>query len=487
MQWIRHRKVALLFFALLILVVMVDCARNPVTGRRQLVLISEDQEIAYGREAHPEILAQFGEVEDRALVDYVDRIGQRMAQLSHRPDIRWHFTVVDVPVVNAFALPGGYIYLTREILAYMNSEAEMAGVLGHEITHVTARHAVVRLSRAQLVGLGLGLGSVISPTFRQMSEVAEVGVSLLFLSHSRDDERQSDEVGQQYMAEAGYDPREMANFFQVFEQMQAETGQVLPNWLASHPAPPERIENTRAQAEQIIAETNRDWVVGRDTFFQRIQGIVYGENPREGFMQDGMFLHPDLRFQIRFPSGWRVQNTRTAVVAMQPDGAAAIQFTIAREGGTPEQQARRIGAQQGVEMLEGRRTDIHGNPAFIGLYQFLDPGGNRLAAVAAFISFRGNLYQVVGMSSAGNFRRVQGTLEESLTSFRELTDTRALQVQPDRLRIRQARQGETLEAIAAALNNPRVDAARLARLNRMSPTQPLAAGTPVKVVEPGRR
>ncbi len=484
----RHRKnFPVLILALL---VAVGCARNPVTGDRQLALISEEQEIAMGREAHPHILQEFGRVDDAGLQGYTDSIGQRLAGLSHRPDLEWHFTVVDVPVVNAFAVPGGYIYFTREIMAYMNNEAEFAGVMSHEIGHVTARHSVSQISKAQLFSLGLGLGSIFSPTFRQLGEVAQMGVSVLFLKYSRDAEEQSDQLGIEYMSEAGYDPRELSDFFTVFQRMQEESGQALPSWLSSHPAPPDRIEDTSAMAQQVVQQNpNQNWIDGRQRFLQQLEGIVFGNNPREGFMADGTFLHPELRFQMRFPNGWNVQNTRSSVQAVNPNQDAAIQLTLADapSGTSPDQYAASIANMSGVRLVDGRRATVNGNPAFLGVYDLQNPNGFIVRALAAFVSYRGSLYQLVGMSERGNFSRYQNTLEASLTSFSELNDPAALNVQPDRIQIVTARGSDTLARIADRINNPRVQGNEIALLNRIDPNEPLSSGTLVKVVVPGRR
>ena len=477
-------------FVLLSLLLLSGCARNPVTGKRQLVLISESQEIAYGREAHPEVLEQFGRVEDSNLQSYFNQIGQKLAGLSHRPQLEWHFNVVDSPIVNAFALPGGYIYFTREILAYMNNEAELAGVMGHEIGHVTARHSVSQISKSQLFGVGLGLGSVLSPTFSQLSELAQVGVGMLSLKYGRDDERQSDELGVEYMSLGGYDPRELSKFFVVFQQMRADSNQSIPDWLSSHPAPPDRITATRQEAEAIVrAQPDKRWIVNRETFLRRISGSVFGENPREGFRSEGWLVHPELEFRIRIPTGWRVQNSKQAVVSSPASEDAAIQLTLAEapEGTSPGEYARDLAEQSGVELLEGENTRINGNRAFIGTYRFQDSQGNRLSALAAFIDFRGRLYQILGLAPNQTFSKYARTFEDSLTSFSRLRDRNLLNVQPDRLQIRTARRGQTLRQIAQAVNNPRMNAEALSRLNRIDVDQSLRAGTLVKVIEAGRR
>ena len=442
-----------------------------------------------GREAHPQVLQQYGQLDNQQVQTYVDGIGQRLAAGSERPGLEWHFTVVDVPVANAFALPGGYIYVTRDIMAYMNNEAELAGVLGHEIGHVTARHSVEQISKAQLFSLGLGVGSIISPTFEQLSGLAESGLGLLFLKYGRDDERQADGLGIKYMLQQGYDPRKMVEFFEVFERMQEKSGEVLPNWLSTHPSPPDRIKRSNEEVGQLLANRpTTDLRVAREPYLGQLAGVIYGENPREGFTQDGWFLHPDLRFRIQFPNGWKVQNTRSAVVAAEPNGAAAIQLTLATERRTPEDYAALLANQPGVRLVSGNRTSINGNPSFLGVYEVLNQDTQQaIEALAAFIAYGGNLYEVVGITSPTQFRSASRIFESSLTTFGQLTDSRALGVQPDRIRIVRAREGQTLRELAERLQNSRIKLEDLALLNRLEPNEPLRGGVEVKLIEPGRR
>jgi len=476
-------------FALVVVVslTLTDCARNPVSGKKELVLISESQEIAMGQEAHPAILSQFGKVEDEALQQYFNDIGQKMAALSHRPDLPWHFTVVDDPLVNAFAVPGGFIYFTRGILAYMNNEAELAGVLGHEIGHVTARHSVSQMSKAQLYGLGLGLGSVLSPTFGRYSQLAQAGIGVLFLKYGRDDERESDQLGVEYMYKMDYDPRELSGFFEVFQGMREKEGAAVPDWLSSHPSPPDRIEATRAKANQIIAESgDKDFKRDSESFLQRIEGIVYGENPREGFSEDGHFYHPEMKFRMDYPKGWKVINTRSAVVFLEPSQKVAAQLTLVPpEIDSPRARAEQLSDQEGVRMLESNSKRINGNPAVLAVYQVSDYSGNSLQALAAFIDYRGSIYQLVGSTTPNNFRQYYGILESIVNSFRELTDSRILGVQPDRLALYRVQRGGTLQDIAKRFPNERVDAEVLSALNRVGPADYLEAGTVIKVVKAG--
>ena len=473
------RPIALLIFLLLF---VMQCAKNPVTGKRQLVLVSEGQEIAMGRDSHPAVLSEFGEVQSEDLQSYVGRLGQELAAVSHRPALEWHFKVVDAPVVNAFALPGGYIYVTREILAYMNSEAELVGVLGHEIGHVTARHGVEQASRAQLLGLGIGLGAVFSDTFRSMSDLAQMGASLLFLKHGRDAERQADQLGVEYMVSLRYDARELSHFFQVFEQMREESGQVLPNWLSSHPAPQDRIAATRRMADELMTPGS-DYEVRSREYVQHLDGLVFGENPREGYTRDGRFLHPDLEFQITYPPSWRIQNTKNAVIFSEPNGQAGAQLSLA-SGSSPEEHARKLADQEGVELVEGGLRRIHGNSSFVALYQLSGPGGSQ-RVMAAFVSYRNRLYQFVG--GAADFQSQSAKLEGVLTSFRALKDRSLMSVQPDRVRLHTARRGDSLRSLSRRYPNPRVDLDALVALNRRGPDEAIRAGTPVKVVRAGVR
>lgn len=469
------------------LFLFTDCAKNPVTGKKEFVMISEAQEIAMGRESHPELLAQFGRVSNEELQSYFNEIGQRMAALSHRPHLQWTFTVVDDPLVNAFAVPGGFIYFTRGILAYMNNEAELAGVLGHEIGHVTARHSVSQLSKAQLFGLGLGMGSIFSPTFARLSDFAQMGLGILFLKYGRDDETQSDELGVRYMYDLGYDPRQLSNFFEVFQKMSEESDRAVPSWLSTHPAPPDRIEKTSSLASTLISSqpAKTDLKIDRQPFLERIKGLVYGDNPREGFAKDGHFYHPELRFQVRFPDSWKVRNTRSSVYFIEPSQKAGLQLTLSPpEFKSPRERAERIASQPGIEVLESGIARINGLEAYGATYQVEGQGGV-LRAAAMFIRYRSNLYELFGLTSPEDFNRFYTSFRQIHRSFQPLEDQRILAAQPDRIELYQIQRGGTLEDVARLFPNPRVDVSQLSLLNRINPSKSLEAGQVVKVVKPG--
>ncbi len=226
-----------------------------------------------------------------------------------------------------------------------------------------------------------------SATFRDLSDLAQLGTGLLFLKYGRDAERQSDRLGIQYMFGQNYDPRRLSQFFEVFQAMREQSGQAIPNWLSTHPAPPDRISDTSAQADELLQGSSGDDLrVGGADFLAAINGIVFGENPREGFVLEDQFLHPDLRFQLNFPTSWRVQNSKSAVLFSAPDGAAGVQLTLAPEAIPPEQRARQIAEAQEIDLVAGSERTIAGNRAYLGEFRIIQQA-SEIRVIAAFIPF----------------------------------------------------------------------------------------------------
>jgi predicted Zn-dependent protease len=417
------------------------CATNPVTGERQLALISESQEIQMGADAAQEVEASIGLVPDQALQDYVQRLGMQMARTSERPNLPWRFRVVDDPTPNAFALPGGYIYFTRGLLAMMRNEAELMSVMGHEIGHVTARHSVTLISRAQLAQIGLGVGAILSPTVAQLGDVLGGGLSLLFLHYGRDAERQADDLGFRYMFEQGYDPRQMVNVFAALQRSGELAGHSpLPGWLATHPYPEERIQRIQGALAQIEQPLDR-LTVGTDEYLGRLDGLIYGENPRHGFFQQNRFLHPDMKFRLEFPQGWRTQNLAQAVVAGSPQQDAIIQLTLAQ--GSETDAANRFFGQQGIASSQVVRQSINGLPAVTGYFQAQTQQGT-VAGFATFIRHDNRTFQLLGYTPAQQLGRYDNAFRATAGSFAVLTDPQALAVQPNRISIVRTPQAMTL-------------------------------------------
>src|SRR6267154_1262989 len=276
--------------------ILFGCVRNPATGKLQLDLLSESQEVEMGKQAAQQVEQTMGTVKDPKLEAYVTRLGQSLAKQTTRPNLPWQFHVVEDASVNAFALPGGPIFVTRGILGTLNSEAELAGVMGHECGHVAARHSATQMSKAQVAQIGLGLGSILSPTVASVGQVAGAGLQVMFLKFSRDDESQADKLGLAYMANDGYDARQMLGVFKTLGRVsKLAGGGKLPQWLETHPDP----ENRLSATEQRLKEIKHDFAgakVGREEYLQLVDGLVYGEDPRQGFFKGQLFVHPELKF-----------------------------------------------------------------------------------------------------------------------------------------------------------------------------------------------
>jgi predicted Zn-dependent protease len=414
------------------LLLVAGCATNPVTGRTQLSLVSEGQEIAMGQEAAKSVEQSIGLVDDAGLQSYVSQLGMTLARRSQRPNLPWRFAVVEDPTPNAFALPGGPVYVTRGLLTVMNSEAELVSVLGHEIGHIAAKHQVTMISRAQLAQIGLVAGMVLLPNLAQLGDLAGGGLQLLFLRYSRDAERQADDLGFSYALGSGYDVRDMVNVFAALQRLGEKSGQSpLPAWLATHPHAGERIQRIQQQLaalQQPLDQTRRNV----EPFLARLERLVYGENPRAGFFRGGMFLHPDLRFRLDFPQGWKTQNLTQSVTAVSPGQDAMIQLTLAQ--GSAEQAAQNFFGQQGLQSSQVGRTDINGMSAVTGYFQAQTEQGT-LAGIAAFIAHENRTYQLLTFTPAQQLRRYEGVFRSAIGSFARLTDQSALNVQPNRITI----------------------------------------------------
>ena len=412
---------------------LAGCAINPVTGERELALVSEEQEISMGREAAAQAQSALGLVPDEGLQSYVGGVGQELAATSERAALPWEFRVVDDPSPNAFALPGGFIFVTRGLMSLMNSEAELAAVLGHEIGHVTARHSVSQISRAQLAQLGLGLGMILSPDLRGLGDAANAGLSLLFLKYGRDDERQADELGFRYMLEHGYDVNEMDDVFGALQQAGQLAGQSpVPTWLASHPSEPERIEAVR---ERIAASSlgGRDLRSDAEEYLTHLDGLVYGEDPRDGFFRGDRFYHPELIFQVDAPESWQRKNTAQAVVAVSPERDAAMQLTLVPNV-SPEEAARAFLTQQGVAPLASSERRVNGNAGVISEFQAQTQGAV-VRGYVAHIAHGGATYQIVAYAPDGTFGKHAKLLEGIVESFAPLRDRELIDVEPRRVNV----------------------------------------------------
>jgi predicted Zn-dependent protease len=475
---------ALLAFALLLASPLTSCARNPVTGKNQISLVSESQEIQMGKEANQQTIQSIGLVNDPQLQEYVSGIGLKIAKASERPNLPWEYHVVNDASVNAFALPGGFIFVTRGLLTYMNDEAELATVLGHETGHVTNRHSVQQISKSQIAGLGLGLGSILSPTFAQYAGLAGQGLQVLFLKYSRTAESEADLAGFRYAVNQNYDVREMTNVFQTLDRVStAAGGGKLPTWQLTHPAPADRISATKARLDTLHKDLSNA-TINRDVYLQHIKGLTFGEDPRQGYFQGSHFYHPDLRFQITFPNGWQTQNSPDAVMAGSPNQDAVVQLALAGKA-SPRDAATQFLSQQGVKAGNGSTSNVNGLPAASSYFEAQTDQGS-VQGLVTFVSYGGNTYGILGYTPAGKLSSYDAAFRQTTGSFSELRDQAALAVQAPKVDVVKLTKEMTLTQFNAQYPST-IPIEQLAIINELEgPETVIPAGRTVKRVTGGQ-
>ncbi|MBD3401746.1 M48 family metalloprotease [candidate division GN15 bacterium] len=475
-----YRGISLALIGLILLalgLIAVGCYTNPATGEEQLSFYSTEQEIQMGREADKQITASMGVYPDSSLQRYIDSLGQKLAAVSERPDLPWSFKVIDDPTVNAFALPGGFIYVTRGILGHFNNEAQLSGVLGHEIGHVTARHSVNQMSKQQLFQLGVGLGTMIEPDLQEYTGLIGAGMQLLFLKFSRDDERQADDLGLRYMVRARKDPREMDDIFEMLGRVseQAGSGRV-PVWMSTHPSPENRVERIR-QAYDTLSLDYATTGVGRDVYLQYLDDVVYGNDPREGYFEGSTFYHPTLTFRFQFPDGWQTMNQKQGVLAASPEQDAVIQITLS-QAATPRAAADQFFTQQGMSGGAVQSTTINNLTAVSGEFQAQAQQGT-LAGMAVFVELDNTVFQILGYSTSSGWPSYQATVRQSARSFARLTDQSKLSVSPMRIDIVTVPEAMTLSQYHERYPSE-VDLETLAIINQLEADSRLTAGQKLK-------
>jgi predicted Zn-dependent protease len=462
--------------------VLGGCATNPATGQRELSLVSESQEIAMGEETATGVRGSIGLVDNAGLQTYVRNIGMGMAKASERPDLPWSFEVIDDPEVNAFAAPGGKIFVTRGILPFLSSEAELAGVLGHEAGHVTARHTARQITRAQLAQVGLVAGSIISSDFASVAGGIAGGLQILFLKYSRADESQADELGFRYMRRTNYDVREMPGVFAALGRVGGLSGGgKLPTWQSSHPDPADREQKAIERAKTVPADSVRNAIVDRDEYARAIDGIIFGVNPRQGYFEQTRFLHPDLKFEYRFPDGWQTQNQPQAVIAMAPSKDAILQLSIPGTGDS-DAAMQKFSQQQGVQMTAAQRVTIAGQRGTTAEFRAQDQQGAQLAGRVTYFSFDGRVYELLGYSTGARYPSYAGTFTSSMQTFDRLTDPAALNKQPRRLRTIRLTQAMTVQEFQRR-HAPSAKVEVVAAMNGVAVDATLPAGSWAKGVE----
>ena len=481
--------------------IILDCAactvsRNPISGRRRAYGYSWEQERQLGAQADQQIVQQMGVYDNAGLQAYVDRIGQRVLEESHLrapdadPEFRntpFTFRVLDVPVVNAFALPGGYVYVTRGLLAHLNNEAQLAVVLGHEIVHVAARHASQRAFEAQTGQVGVLAGAILGQAVlggsaaQTILDLGSTATQLLLLQYGRDDERESDRHGVAYAAQVGYEAAEAAEFFVSLERMGDQSGSSLPSFLSTHPDPGEREETIRRLAADWGEQVSMS-LVREEEYLSYIDGMIVGPDPRQGFVREGYFYHPELRFRFPAPSRFLVDNQPSQVTMVdQQTQQGAIIFSIAAGAQTAQEAASQFLNQQGISIQESRAESVNGLRAYYGLATAQLEGGQQVGLMTYFIEHRDNVYYFLGLAPVSEFGSYADVFRQTMRGFAPENRSEILSVQPRRLRVVEANRTAPFSDFLGSELPFQMTAEDLAILNQVGLNEQIPAGTELKL------
>jgi predicted Zn-dependent protease len=429
----------------------VGCAVNPVSGRPELTLISTEEEKKLGAEEAKKVEQQMGLLEDAELTAYLEALGQRLAKESPRQDVTYQFRIADMVEPNAFALPGGYVYVSRGLLALANTEDELAGVVGHEIGHVAGKHTVQKISKqgpvAVVFGVVSGLTSFIPVVGNIVGGISDFTQSLVFAPYDRSQETQADRVGQEIASRAGWEPAALSSFLTTLGREEALTskGAAKPSFFDSHPATPDRVARTAAHARELPRANRPPLSPTREAFLARLDGLVVGQRAAHGVITGRTFVHPDLDVVLAFPEKWALDNTPQQVAGVAPDKEAAVLFRAVAEGDDPLEGARRVEkALKAPVVANTKTTQINGLPA---ARTQLEAEG-KVGLDLTWIAHGGVVYQIAGLAPKQRFSSVQALFTTVAQSFRPLTAAERADVKELRIRLVKARGGETLEALA---------------------------------------
>lgn len=469
------------------LVFMAGCTINPATGEKEFNgLMSPQQEESIGASQHQDIIKQYGGVYIQpGIQSYVNEIGQKMAQYSERQDVQYRFTVLDSPIVNAFALPGGYIYITRGTLSVANSEAELAAVLGHEIGHVAARHQASRYSKGVLTQLG---ATVLSAAIGvpAVSQAIGLGGNLYMSSYSRGQETQSDQLGVRYLSRAGYDTLAMSNFLRAmssYHSVEAKaTGkpEAQFSYLSSHPDTGGRVQEARAEATKFPPQQQP--VIADNRYLSMVRGMPYGESTTQGFERNGTFYHPDIGFAFHVPSSFNIDNKQERIAIEGRDNTILVlDMAKNKDNLRPQDFISRVwlGGQvaQPIDVM-----DINGLPAAttaVGVTINNQPAEVRLIAMewggSDFIRMQILIPRGASSSAVDDLKRIS-------YSFRKMTPSERQSIRPYQIDLVKAGRGDTIETLASEMATPKMKIERFAALNGITPAQPIVTGKMYKVI-----
>ncbi len=478
------------------LLLLGGCATEPslYSGKKSYFAYSWEQELELGRTHDGQIVREMGLYPDDETAEYVSQLGQSLLAHSatRRPDapemyrdVPFTFRVLDSPIVNAFALPGGYVYVTRGLLAHAQNEAQLAVIIGHEITHVEARHASQQALKQQWGQFGLAAGAILSEQLMENKELAQ-GLAeasgslfqLLTLKYGRDAERESDERGVEYAAKAGYDAAQGSEFFRTLRRISEKSGQRLPAWMSSHPDPGER-EQTVAKLAESWRPTGEPGRVEGESYLRRLEGLVVGEDPRNGYVDGAHFYHPTLDYQIELPPGWRVRNEPSAVSAVEPSGAALFVLSVAPEL-SASGAANALSQSVSLQLLASQDTRIGGLPAY-QIEGTVTSASGSLSVLATFVEHGGKVFSILSYGAPETFAAARAELARSAASFGELRNQAARNIQPFRMDIVAAERAAPFAELLPSRLPPGMDARDWAIINQVELDERVERGTLLKL------
>lgn len=449
-------KYGILVLAVSLVGIVAACTVNPATGEKQFTaLLPESQEASLGASEHEKVRATYGEFITGPLADYVNRVGQRVAANTERPDVPFKFFVIDSPIVNAFAIPGGYTYYSRGLLALANDEAELASVMAHEIGHITARHAASRVSQGALAGLGAAILGAATGS-QAIGQAASVGSDLYIRSYSRSQESQSDELGIRYLSRAGYDPGAMASFLTNLDaqtkldaRIAGRQGSEGPSYMSTHPVTTDRIAAARQIATNYPA--GQQGSSNRATYLSMVNGITYGDSEAQGFVRGDNFYHPKMGFTFGVPSGFNIQNNPSEIIATNASGSVIILDTGRDEAGRDPlsyltQNWMKANPPTGAESItiNGMRAATAG---FAGTANN-KPVSIRVVAIewkpGQFFRFQMAIPQNAGSSDVESLKR-------TTYSFRAMTESERSSIRPYKVRTFVAKAGDTVASVSQSM------------------------------------
>lgn len=475
----RTFAVAIFFFA-------ISCSVNPVSGKKEFILMSEQQEIALGAESDPQVIAEFGLYDNSTFQNFIQTRGTEIAAISHRPGLKYQFRVLDSPVVNAFAIPGGYVYFTRGIMAYFNNEAQFEGVLGHEIGHIAARHSAEQYT-TQTVGQVLLIGGIlVSKEIRAFANEAQTAMGLLFLKYSRDHETQADELGVEYSTKVGYDAKQMADFFKTLKALSDNSGSAVPTFLATHPDPGDRYTRVGELATEWQAKVPMSsYKVNTENYLAMIDGVIYGEDPRQGYVESGVFYHPELKFQFPFATDWQLANSPSQVQIAPEDGKALIVFTLA-EGSSLQDAASKAATDLNLTVISNKQVTINGLQALEVMSQQVtqDPSTgaeSRISVKSMYLKYGTNIYVFHGVAAPEDFQSYLSHFDKSMYGFKTLTDQAKINVLPERIKIVSVKQAGSLANAFQSYGVPSNRHKELAVVNGLDLTAQVSSGQKIKI------